>query len=131
MKKILAFVGLLISLYLYFSKGHVSYCPTKGCDIIANSEYARIGIFPISLIGILGYLILINFYVFYKRETIYFYTELIITTIGFLFSIYLMLVSIIKIEAICFWCVSSFIIISMLWIKALIDLKTKYEKDTG
>ncbi|WP_423773298.1 vitamin K epoxide reductase family protein [Bacillus cereus] len=61
----------------------------------------------------------------------YFYTELIITTIGFLFSIYLMLVSIIKIEAICFWCVSSFIIISMLWIKALIDLKTKYEKDTG
>ncbi|WP_423773297.1 vitamin K epoxide reductase family protein [Bacillus cereus] len=74
MKKILAFVGLLISLYLYFSKGHVSYCPTKGCDIIANSEYARIGIFPISLIGILGYLILINFYVFYKERQ-YIFTQ--------------------------------------------------------
>ncbi|WP_410905710.1 vitamin K epoxide reductase family protein [Priestia sp. SIMBA_032] len=121
--KVLSVVGLLISSYLYFSQNNISYCPTGGCDIVAKSSYSHIGMVPISLIGIFGYIIIINYLFFLRESKSYLYVGIVITGIAFVFSIYLIYISIFKINAICFWCTLSFIIISFLFISLNIKLR--------
>ncbi|WP_419182801.1 vitamin K epoxide reductase family protein [Metabacillus fastidiosus] len=121
--KILSVLGLLISSYLYFSSVNISYCPVGECDIVAKSSYSYIGNIPISLIGILGYLIILNYFFFFKKSKRYLHMGFTIIGTAFLFSLYLIYISIFKINAVCFWCTLSFVIIAFLFISINIELK--------
>lgn len=113
--KLLALIGLIISAYLslkILGGSDLSYCVTgKDCDIVNNSIYSRIFGIPVSVIGLVGYVLIlaISFYSFTKRKkwNLLFY----ISVIGASFSLYLTYVEIFKIEAICSFCVASLVII--------------------
>ncbi len=122
--KLLALIGLIISAYLSFKilgGSDLNYCVTgKDCDIVNNSVYSRIFGIPVSVIGLLGYILIlaVSFYSFTKRKkwNLLFY----ITVIGASFSLYLTYVEIFKIKAICSFCVASLAIILAILILLII-----------
>ena len=116
--------GFLISAYLSFKilgGSDLNYCVTgKDCDIVNNSVYSRIFGVPVSVIGLLGYILIlaVSFYSFTKRKrwNLLFY----IAVIGASFSLYLTYVEIFKIKAICSFCVASLLIILAILILLII-----------
>lgn len=113
-------MGLLISLYLLVSYSiykDLLICPVGGCDEVATSSYSKILGIPVPLIGVLGYLALINFNIFNLKRLL-----TLSLIIAFLFSSYLMVVSIFIINTLCFWCLLSFLIII---ISLLLQVKEK------
>ncbi|APH66277.1 vitamin K epoxide reductase family protein [Bacillus spizizenii] len=118
MKKTLLLIGIVLSTYLLISKwstGSVYFCPTNGCDAVNNSKYSMIGNVPVSLIGIVGYVMLFNIEMLNMNKRLKHKLLLFLTAIGWLFSIYLMYVSLFYIQALCFYCMLSFTVISLLF----------------
>ncbi|HOJ49885.1 MAG TPA: vitamin K epoxide reductase family protein [Spirochaetota bacterium] len=83
------------------------------CDKIAASSYSHIGPIPISLIGIIFYLFIPIYIIFIKNHDIIeegFKVLGILSLIAVAFSIFLFLISIIKIKALCIFCTGTYIV---------------------
>ncbi|MEO0143803.1 MAG: vitamin K epoxide reductase family protein [candidate division WOR-3 bacterium] len=111
--RIFSFIGLLVSLYLLYayeiSKDIV--CIGSGCEIVANSIYSKFLNISLPFWGVLFY-ISVMILSFKKWENLL----LFILIVGAVFSIYLTLIEIFVIKAICFWCLISAI---CTWVMAL------------
>ena len=121
---LLCVLGLGVAGYLaYVETTHTSaVCgPVGDCNAVQLSEYARLfGILPIGVLGVLGYLaVLFSWAVAktrtgltsnYARMTIF-----VLSTIGLLFSIYLTFLEPFVIGATCAWCITSAIIMTLLF----------------
>lgn len=113
---ILAILGIAISLYLTYAK--LTSTPiicTMSCDSVQKSPYSEIFGIPVAVFGVLYYFVLF----FLVQKNIRNYTGLWLVW-GILFSSYLTYLELFVIEAICEWCVSSFlniIVISALFVK--------------
>ena len=121
--KLLSVAGLIISAYLSFKilgGSDLNYCVTgKDCDIVNNSIYSRIFGVPVSVIGLLGYVLIlaVSFYSFTKRKKweYLFYISLI----GASFSLYLTYVELFKIKAVCSFCIASLVVILGIFVMIL------------
>ncbi|MFN2747550.1 MULTISPECIES: vitamin K epoxide reductase family protein [Bacillus] len=109
--QIIAILGVLVSLYLYLT--HLSsstFCPLGDCAAVNNSKYAQIGGIPMSVLGFFYYMCLFAVSMFSGRKLFSLLMKAMLL-FGLLFSIYLTYLEIFVINAICFWCVISFILI--------------------
>ncbi len=111
-----AFFGLLISCKILWDK-HVKKkkmtCPLNmECDAVVNSSYSRFFGVPVEWFGI-GYYALVaavfasSFLFSGVIDPIAQFTILMITTIGFLFSLYLTIIQIFTIKEYCSWCLGA------------------------
>lgn len=110
----LAVAGVLVSAYLFGAKltGGL-YCPIGSCSVVNGSKYAYVGPFPVSLIGISYYLILIAWMLRSRTEEAAITLPLrLYMWAGFAFSTYLTVVELFVIHAVCFWCVVSYCIVA-------------------
>jgi uncharacterized membrane protein len=121
---ILNAIGLGVAAYLTYVhysglKGLV--CPTGGgsCLQVQSSVWSRIDGIPVALIGLVGYVAILVSQVTPEREESRLAT-LGLTLIGVGFSAYLTYRELFSIHAICEWCVSSAIIMTLLFIGAAI-----------
>ena len=126
---ILAVMGIFVAGYLSWVKlAHTQvFCGGSGeCETVANSPYAQIAGVPVAILGlgayiaILGLLLLENYGDFWKQNS-----PLIIfgmTLVGFLYSAYLTYLELAVIRAICPYCVVSAILMTFLFIIAIIRL---------
>lgn len=135
---VLSLVGLAVSGYLtyvHYNRAE-GVCPIGGgCFDVWDSEYSVIFGIPVALIGFLGYIAL--FGMSYLRL---YYPELgiaenfptymlLISIVGAGFSIYLTLIEIFVIQAICDWCFSAFLVMmAILGLLAYGILKGRDEK---
>ena len=118
--RLLALAGVVISAYLSlksFGGSGLDYCITgQECDIVNSSSYSRLLGIPVSIIGLIGYVLIIavSFYSFTKRKkwNYLFYMSLI----GAVFSLYLTYIELFKIQAICSFCLASLLIILAIFI---------------
>jgi uncharacterized membrane protein len=120
-----AVLGIIVSLYLLINKWTSNsfwFCPTNGCNQVASSSYSEIFGIPVSLIGVIGYIVILNLLLFSIKKPFFAMLYWIIVLIGFCFSLYLVYVSVFLIKTICFWCMISFIIITYLFLSACIRL---------
>lgn len=85
-----------------------------GCETVAKSSYSHIAGINISIFGIIGYVILLAT-AFFANDAARF-TGFATALGGFGFSVYLTYLEIYKIEAICQWCVSSAILMTILFL---------------
>ncbi len=103
--RIFGILGLIISLYLIyaydFSKNIV--CIGGGCEIVANSSYSKFLNISLPYWGFLFYLSVIILTFIKKLENFL----LFILVVGAIFSIYLTIVELFIIKAICIWCLLS------------------------
>ena len=121
---LLALLGLGVALYLaYVEITHVeAICgPVGECNIVQSSPYAQLFGIPVAVWGVLCYLAIIALWAGQQflpaRPAAYCSIGLILLTLfGTLFSVYLTLLEIFAIGAICAWCLTSAVITTLLLI---------------
>ena len=129
--RLLALAGIGVSGYLTWAHlaGQSVVCgPSHSCDTVQQSVYSEVAGIPVALFGLLAYLAI--FFLTLLRghisEDLDSYIPLAvfgISLIGVLYSAYLTYLELFVIYAICWWCVSSAIIITALFLLSLPDLK--------
>ncbi|MHA1911753.1 MAG: vitamin K epoxide reductase family protein [Candidatus Kariarchaeaceae archaeon] len=115
---LLSVLGACVSLYLtwthYFEQDMACPIdPEDGCQTVNSSSYAKLWFIPVALLGFFSYLFVGPEAILslkYEKLTL---LLLIHTSFSFLFSLYLTIVEIWVIEAICEWCVFSLVIATL------------------
>jgi uncharacterized membrane protein len=118
---ILALLGLGVASYLsYVELTQVeAICgPVGECNIVQHSPYARLLGIPVAVLGALSYIAIAVLWVGQRvlepRLSALSLTGLMVLTIfGTLFSIYLTLLELFAIKAICAWCLSSAVLTTL------------------
>jgi uncharacterized membrane protein len=129
---LLALVGLFVALYLWLHAlgfGGPIKCGTGGCDTVQTSPWAVFLGLPVAFYGVVGYcaifvvaLIALRPAALLERKWDVMLVGL--ATGGVLFTAYLTYLELFVIHAICRWCVGSAVIITAIWIVALLSLKS-------
>lgn len=115
---LLALAGLGVAAYLaYVEINQVeAVCgPVGNCNAVQSSSYAEILGIPVAVLGILNYAAILGLWLTYRYAAdplaeLAMLGLLILTFVGTLFSVYLTVLEIFVIQAVCAWCISSAII---------------------
>ncbi len=128
---LLSVIGIGVAGYLaYVELNQVeAVCgPVGNCNTVQQSEYATLfGILPIGVLGVMGYLAIIILWLA-RLLDLPGYTRILnlglfgITLFGMLFSIYLTFLEPFVIGATCMWCLSSAVIMTVLFLLAASNL---------
>ncbi|HVY95412.1 MAG TPA: vitamin K epoxide reductase family protein [Solirubrobacterales bacterium] len=121
LRRVIAFVAVLgigVATYITIadSGGGSPTCLAggSGCETVANSSYSHIAGINVAVFGIIGYVALFATAFFandYAR-----FAGFALSLGGFGFSVYLTYLEIFQIEAICQWCVSSAVLMTILFL---------------
>lgn len=115
---LLCAAGLVVSGYVFYSSVLLHEIPQcvgggGGCSVVEKSSYSHLLGIHISTFGIVGYLlILVAFVMRGDRARI---AGLALSLFGFGFSLYLTYLELWEILAICQWCVTSAVLMTMLF----------------
>jgi uncharacterized membrane protein len=99
--------------YVHYSGGPIACLKGGGCETVQHSVYSKLAGVPVALIGLIGYVVIFASLVAPENETTRFAT-VAVTVVGFGFSAYLTARELFSIHAICPWCVSSAVIMTVL-----------------
>jgi uncharacterized membrane protein len=112
---VLAVVGTAVAAYLTYVhyEGIEPVCGLGGdCEKVQTSEWAELAGIPVALLGLVGYvLILASLFVPGERGLL---AGSLLSLVGFGFSAYLTYRELFSIDAICQWCVTSAVILTLL-----------------
>lgn len=114
----LTLVGLGVASYLtyiHYSGGPILCLRGGGCETVQHSSYSKLVGVPVALIGLLGYIGIMGSLLAPDRENTRLATMTFVV-VGFGFSLYLTSRELFSIHAICPWCVSSAVIMTLLTI---------------
>lgn len=129
---VLALAGLGVAAYLAFVEiTHTeAVCgPVGECNAVQSSEYAQILGIPVAVLGLINYVAVLALWVV-SRFGVARWAGLAgrgllaLTVFGVLFSIYLTLLEIFAIHAICAWCLSSAVITTALMLIVALQMTT-------
>jgi uncharacterized membrane protein len=112
----LTVLGLGVASYLTYVhySGIQPVCTAGGsCAKVQTSTYSELVGVPVALIGLIGYVVIVASLLAPENETTRFAT-VAFTGVGFGFSAYLTYRELFSIHAICEWCVSSAVIMTVL-----------------
>jgi len=128
---LLSLAGFFVSLYLYLYKiGRIGTlaCGTGGCETVQTSPFSRFLGLEVALYGVVGYLVLLVLSMDTLRRPAAAISSrllLILSGAGLAFTIYLTYLELFVIKAICRWCVGSAVIITLIFIVALLDWRRR------
>lgn len=121
-------VGMAIAGYLAYVETQevAAFCgPIGDCNIVQSSPYAKLfGVLPVGVLGVIGYVAILIawFWGRWSSGKLASYAPLLVlalTLFGVLFSIYLTYLEPFVIGAVCIWCVSSAVIMTLLMLLSL------------
>jgi uncharacterized membrane protein len=119
---VLGTIGLGVAGYLTYVhySGAIPLCGKNGgsCLTVQTSVYSKLAGVPVPVLGLVGYTGILASLVAPQRETTRLAT-LLFTVAGFAFSAYLTYREVFSIHAICEWCVSSAVIMTILMVLAI------------
>jgi uncharacterized membrane protein len=126
----LAIIGVLVSIYMTIYKltSNNSMCLGSGdCSTVNSSPYSQVYGIPVALIGVLGYAAILAFLLLKDRAGKFFQENSLLavfglTVTGFVFTLYLIYLEIFVIRALCPFCITSQITMTILFIITIIRL---------
>jgi uncharacterized membrane protein len=112
---VICVIGIAVATYLtytHYAKLNV-VCPVSGgCETVQKSVYSKLGGVPVAVLGLAGYIaILITLFI---RNELGRIAGFGMALVGCLFSLYLTYREVFTIKAICPWCVSSAVMMTLL-----------------
>ncbi len=113
---VLAVLGLAVASYLtYVHYAGIKPACTAGesCTKVQTSVYSKLAGVPVALIGLLGYIAILGSLLAPESETSRL-TTMGLTLVGFGFSAYLTYRELFSIHAVCEWCASSAVILTIM-----------------
>lgn len=122
---VLALVGAGIAGYLVYvhARGLAPVCTRGGgCEKVQSSSYSEVAGIPVATLGLLAYLTI--FATALVRAPAAGALGLAVSLSGAAFALYLLVVQIAVIEAICIWCVASDVVIGLLAVLAVARIRT-------
>jgi uncharacterized membrane protein len=110
----LAGVGALVSGYLVVERytGGVISCTTGGCETVQHSKYAKAAGVPVAVLGLLAYLAVFATALSSRVEAAAIGAAIVLA--GLAFGVYLIVIQVAVIDAICQWCLASDAILAVL-----------------
>jgi uncharacterized membrane protein len=128
---VLALAGLFVSLYLWLHKLGligVLQCGTGGCDAVQASRYADFLGLPVALYGVVGYatLFVVSMMAVRQPHTAHRHldrTVAVLSSLGFLFTLYLTALELFVIHATCRWCLGSAAIITVIMVLSVAPMR--------
>ncbi|MBI5823222.1 MAG: vitamin K epoxide reductase family protein [Chloroflexi bacterium] len=125
----LVIIGLLVSIYMTIYKvtSNDSMCLGSGdCSTVNASRYSEVNKFPVAAIGILGYAAILGTLLFEKRNTFFKQNGTLMifgmALTGFIFTVWLVYVEIALLKAICPFCVTSQVAMTLIFVLAVMRL---------
>jgi uncharacterized membrane protein len=134
---VLALIGLGVAGYLTYVETQLAeaFCgPVGDCNAVQSSPYARLfGLIPIGALGIMGYLAILVAWAWERFSedhwSQYAYRFIfVLTLIGTLFSLYLTYLEPFVIKAVCIWCLSSAVIMTLILLLSLFPAVKEAQK---
>ena len=121
---ILSVLGIVVSGYLTWIhySGQPIYCGgSSSCELVNSSRFAFLGPIPVALLGLGAYVVILLLSLIPPGEDRQWPAQLIfgVSLIGVIFQLYLSYIEVFVLHAICYWCVSSQIIILLIFILSL------------
>jgi uncharacterized membrane protein len=118
---VLTVLGLFTAGYLTWShySGQPVYCGQSGsCELVNSSRFAYLGPIPVALIGLTGYVIILVLSLIPPQEDRQWPMLLIFggALVGVMLQWYLFYIEVAVLRAICYWCVTSQAIITMIFL---------------
>lgn len=125
---LLTIAGAMLSFYLYYSEifNAPIVCPNNGCAVVAESQFSRFLGVHVSLWGLLYYAFFTSILIFKNLKIIQTYFKYLLPIFvisGLAFTVYLRIVELFFIKAICIWCWGSVIIILAIFVLFMIYYK--------
>lgn len=124
----LTLIGLGVAGYLAYveTQAVAAVCgPVGDCNAVQTSEYAYLfGVLPIGVLGVVGYVLILIAWLWgrLRSDRVAEIAPLIVfslTVFGVLFSLYLTFLEPFVIKAVCIWCLTSAVIMTMLMLLTL------------
>jgi uncharacterized membrane protein len=127
---VLAVIGTGVASYLTYVhyEGLKVVCSNTGCATVQSSRYAKLVGIPVATLGLVGYLGILGSLLI--KSELGRMAGFGIALIGFLFSLYLTYRELFTIHAICEWCVSSAVLMTLLFILTAIRA-LRYQPDAA
>jgi uncharacterized membrane protein len=127
---VLSALGILVSGYLSvkrFTGGSLACSRWAQCDVVNTSVYAKIYGVPVAFIGLAGYLVLLGVALAVlqssgPRQRRLLGLSFLLALGGVGFSAYLTYLELYVIEALCNWCVTSAVLITLLAVVGVVNL---------
>lgn len=125
---VLGVIGMGVALYMLYvetTPAHAICGPIGDCNSVQDSPYARImGWLPVGLAGVIGYLAIFAAWWWGRRRQTGLGAVMPVVLLGFsafgtLYSIYLTYLEIVVIQAVCLWCITSAIVMTLILIASL------------
>jgi uncharacterized membrane protein len=119
-----AALGLGIAAYLTYARyAHATIaCATGGCETVQGSRYAELAGIPVAVLGLTTYTFVLG--------TAFFEGPLAraagaaTALAGALFGVYLLVMQLVVIDALCQWCLASDVVLDALAVACLLRLRT-------
>ena len=108
-----ALAGACVAGYLtwaHFGEGSVLCVAGGGCETVQESEYAEIAGVPVALLGLGSYLVILGLVAWDSVAARL--AAAVLAFVGFLFSMYLLVLQLVVIEAVCIWCMANDVVIA-------------------
>jgi uncharacterized membrane protein len=120
---VLAVAGLGVAGYLTYARyAHVQLvCSTGGCETVQHSRYAVVAGIPVAVLGLVGYAVLLVTAALPQAWAAAVGAGAALT--GLAFAVYLLIVQVAVIDAICQWCVASDVILTAIAVLAVLRLR--------
>jgi uncharacterized membrane protein len=138
---VLTLIGLIVAAYLSYieiSSVNAICGPVGDCNAVQSSPYARLfGVLPIGVLGALGYLGILAAWLWgkFRSDRLSKMMPMVIfgmALFGVVFSLYLTYLEPFVIKAVCIWCISSAVIITILMLLSVNQALRVFEvKDTN
>jgi len=111
---LVALAGAAAAAYLVYARyTHTQIaCTTGGCETVQHSKYARIGGVPVAVLGLAAYLAIFATALSARVEAAAIGAAIALG--GLAFAIYLIVIQVAVIDAICQWCLASDAILAVL-----------------
>jgi uncharacterized membrane protein len=128
---VLALVGLFVALYLWLHAlgfgGAIKCGASGGCETVQTSQWATFLGLPVAFYGVVGYCAILVVSILALRpaaipQTGWSKLLALFATIGFGFTLSLTYLELFVIHAICRWCVGSAVIITAIWVVAVLQM---------
>lgn len=123
------FIGIYLTLYKLGVIGELS-CTLGSCETVNTSKWAVFLGLPVAAWGVFFYLDVFLFALVgtmprFERTPLISWLLVVWSTIGVLFSAWLTYLELAVIQAICIWCVTSAVLVTIIFVVSVVDLREK------
>lgn len=102
----LALAGAAIAAYLTWTHftGTAPVCSTGGCEIVQRSRYSELAGIPVAALGLAGYVAILALLL--RDDPAWRVLAAALASVALAFNVYLLVLQLFVIDAVCTWCVA-------------------------